>query len=527
MRNLHNIIQFFSLTIICGSFVALHCGKSISSGVTQRIDRPPHINPDYSDIVVPPNIAPMNFRILEDGEAYKVTIQSGDQPPLLIRSSKPNIIVPTKPWRKLLEESRGETFHIEVEVLTADNTWHQFAPITNRVAREPIDGYLVYRRMKPIHNFWGSMGIYQRTLADFTEKPLLLNRTIGNGCINCHVFYQKRPERMVLHTRGKIGSGMLVADGDRVIKVDTRTPFNKGPVVFRSWHPNGKILATSVNQLIQFFHATGESREVCDLSSDLLLYHFDTNVISTYPAIASRERMETFPCWSADGKSLYFCSSPKIESYVTPEDKDFGTIYKRVMYDLYEIDYDPATDSWGKVTTILSAAETGRSVLMPSISPDGRFLLFCMADYGCFPVLLKSSDIYIMDLTTGDYYKPDINSDQSESNYSWASNSRWFAFGSKRLDGLCARPYFCYMDEHGGASKPFILPQKDPEFYDKLLDTYNVPEFVTGPVKASWQSLSHAALDNKSMIKATLDKKVNVDGVTGATAPPTWQQPLH
>ena len=200
-------------------------------------------------------------------------------------------------------------------------------------------------------------------------------------------------------------------------------------------------------------------------------------------------------------------------------------IYDKIKYDLNKVGYDPVNNSWGKVTTVLSAAETGKSIVMSCISPDGRFLLFCMTDYGSFPVFVKSSDIYIMDLKTGEYYKPDINSDQSESNFNWSSNSRWFAFGSKRLDGIFTRFYLCFIDEKGMVSKPFILPQEDPEFYNKMLDTFNLPEFITAPVKTSWQSLSRAALDNTSMIKAVLDEKVKLDGVSGATMRSMWQQP--
>jgi hypothetical protein len=79
-----------------------------------------------------------------------------------------------------------------------------------------------------------------------------------------------------------------------------------------------------------------------------------------------------------------------------------------------------------------------------------------------------------------------VNSPRSESWHSWSSNSRWIAFASKRRDGLFARVYFSFVDESGQAHKPFLLPQKDPTFYDRLLKTYNVPELV--PVAAPVQS---------------------------------------
>ena len=151
------------------------------------------------------------------------------------------------------------------------------------------------------------------------------------------------------------------------------------------------------------------------------------------------------------------------------------------------------TDQWGQAETVLSAEETGQSILLPRISPDGRFLVFCMCRYGCFPVYQPSSDLYLMDLATRHYRTLPINSEFSESWHSWSSNSRWIAFSSKRLGGLFTRTYFSYVDGAGVAHKPFVLPQRDPAHYDSLLETYSVPELVNGPITVSKSLLARAA----------------------------------
>ena len=57
-------------------------------------------------------------------------------------------------------------------------------------------------------------------------------------------------------------------------------------------------------------------------------------------------------------------------------------------------------------------------------------------------------------------------------------------FSSRRDDGLYTRLFFTHIDEDGQESKPFMLPQKHPlHYYSYLNRSYNVPEFVTGPVK--------------------------------------------
>jgi hypothetical protein len=512
------------MILLLGLLAIFDCADSQPDRIIP-ISRQPRITPDYTGLMIPSNIAPMHFRIQEEGRAFRVTLQSSNQEPVVLHSSDPEIRIFRKTWRKLLRNSEGDSLRIQIDVLTADRRWARFQPVVNSISESPIDGFLVYRRLKPYHTLWGAMGIYQRNLESFSESPLILNRTMDDACINCHSFYQKRPDRMILHTRGRIGSGMLVADGGDVIKVDTRTAFNRGHATFRSWHPNGELLAVSINQFIQLFHSTGESREVCDLGSDLMVYHFKSQTLSTYPTIARPDRMETYPSWAPDGKTLYFSCAPKIESYLAAGDRGIDDIYRKIRYDLQAISYDPDSGTWGELTTLLPAAETGKSILQPNVSPDGRFLLFVMADYGGFPIFNKSSDIYLMDLQTGGYHKPDINSDETESSACWSSNGRWFVFVSKRMDGLYAFPYLCHVDENGRVSKPFLLPQEDPDYYDSVRETFNVPEFVTGPVQTLWQALSRAALDNGSMIRANLDEKVQVDQVTSASVQPMWQQP--
>ncbi|GAI91419.1 unnamed protein product, partial [marine sediment metagenome] len=170
--------------------------------------------------------------------------------------------------------------------------------------------------------------------------------------------------------------------------------------------------------------------------------------------------------------------------------------YDKVKYDLMRINYDIINDQWGELETVVSSEDTGLSVTLPRISPDGRWLLLCMADYGCFNVYSKSSDLYIIDLEdanqSGEFIpeRLEVNSEQSESWHSWSINSRWIVFSSKRDYGIFTKLYISYVDESGNACKPFILPQKDPTFYDSCLLTYNTPELIDEPVPVRGENLA-------------------------------------
>ena len=123
------------------------------------------------------------------------------------------------------------------------------------------------------------------------------------------------------------------------------------------------------------------------------------------------------------------------------------------------------------------------SVCHPRISPDGRYLLYTVADYGTFPIWHPEADLQLMDLQTGAIDTLAIvNSEKSDTYHSWSSNSRWFVFASKRDDGLYGKPYFCYIDKDGKAHKPFCLPQEHPTFYDNNLKSFNAPELGKGKV---------------------------------------------
>jgi len=306
--------------------------------------------------------------------------------------------------------------------------------------------------------------------------------------------------------RGAPSTSMLLIMDGKVQKIDTKTEFN-GPTAYPAWHPSGKLIAFSVSKLQLFFHQTGECRDVLDRYSDIVLYDIPTNTITTTPEISNPERMEIWPAWSPDGKFLYFCSAPKMETFENLT-KPGGLAYDKIKYDLMRIAYDPVSHVWGKLETVISSTEIGLSITEPRVSPDGRFVLFTAAQYSQFPIYLPSADLYLLDITSGKWKKLEINSDRADSFHSWSSNSRWIVFSSKRYDNLFTMPYFSYIDSLGNVSKPFVLPQEDPLFYETCLELYNVPEFTKEPIHISPQILAKAAFSEKDALTAKLDPNV-------------------
>jgi hypothetical protein len=231
------------------------------------------------------------------------------------------------------------------------------------------------------------------------------------------------------------------------------------------------------------------------MDSMLAIYRREGHRITVEPKLARKEVLETWPVWSGDGKHLYFCCAPKpwpAGAAIPPPG------YDRIRYDLVRIAYDIETDTWGQIETVLAAERIGKSIGMPRVSPDGRWLSVCLFDHGYFPTWKQESDLYLVDLQAprqeGQFvhWPLDINSDQSESWVTWSSNSRWIVFSSKRLHGVLTRLFISYVDAEGQAHKPLLLPQKDPDFYDSCLWVFNTPELVVDSPPAAGEVLAGA-----------------------------------
>jgi len=516
--------------IVCAlmSVLLLYACRERKVTITQysSIDRPAKIQPDYAGSIIPPNIAPLNFVIMQKGAGYFVRIYSEKGNPIEIFSKKPTIVIPKRPWHELLDLNRGRQLNLDVYVESwagassskGENVrWSRFQTLTAEIAHEEIDTFLVYRKIRPGHGTWRDMGIYQRNLSSFDESTILNNGYFKHGCVNCHAFCGNRAEKMLLGIRSPVyGSSALLVEGDKVRKIGTKFGYT-------SWHPSGRIAAFSINKVRQLFHsAASEVRDVMDFDSVMAYYLVDSKTVKTTPNIARKDRLETYPTWSADGRYLYFCSAPMTwsDQSVVPES------YDQIKYDLVRASYDIDSDQWGSLESVLLAEETGLSILLPRISPDGRWLLFCMCNYGCFPVFQHSSDLYMMDLEaaqqTGQYKysRLDINSSESESWHSFSSNSRWIVFSSKRGSGVFTRIYIAYVDESGKVHKPIRLPQKDPTYYDSCLWTYSVPELITGLVRATKEKLGRVV---RSSEKISVKMPITM-ATPKAGEPPEYQE---
>jgi dipeptidyl aminopeptidase/acylaminoacyl peptidase len=461
------------LFTLCLSVLVQTSCRQVDFDKASPAGREPSIEPDYLSVTIPPNIAPMNFVIMEKGTKFMIKATSPNGTTLTLKSSDGSVCFPPGDWKRLLAGSEGRKIEIEISASEKGKPAIRYEPVRMNVSKDPMDPYLCYRLLYPGYRSWVDMKIVQRSLEDFTEQSLFENQLLENNCVNCHTFKQGSPDKFLLHVRGSKG-GTYIYDGRKLTRTALKTPEMPANAVYPSWHPSGRYVAFSSNKTIQSFHMRPEENiDVYDLYSSLVIYDAERNEMFACPEKDTIKYMETFPAWSADGKYLYYCRTLQVKE---------GFDLKKVKYDLVRKPFDQESGLFGNAEVVFKASAENKSVSLPVISPDGKYLVFTLHNYGTFSIWHKEADLYIIDLQNGRIGRMSLNSDETESWHCWSSNGKWLVFSSKRGDGLTARPYFSYFESPDSCGKPFVLPQKDPTLYRRLEKTFNRPEFITGKI---------------------------------------------
>ena len=454
-----------------------------------EIEEEASIYPDYSGVVLPPNISPLDFRIQNEGKKFVTTItgENGGQ----IVSKGREVKLPLKKWKALLKANAGAGLTCTINV-KKDGKWFTLKSFRSDVAMEPIDEFLTYRLLAPSYEFYTAFSIRQRNLSTGKDWEVYNNRMHYNPkeqqCMNCHQFQNYRTDNWQMHIRQVMG-GTLIITGDDFKKVNLKTESTISAGVYPAWHPEERLIVYSVNRTRQFFHEKNiQKLEVQDPVSDLILYDIDSNEVSMVSA--DTLAFETFPTWSPDGKTLYYSSARQPEIALLPSDS-IAVCFDRIHYDLMSRSFDLQTKSFGPEKLVFDAKSSEMSAMEPRVSPDGRYLLFSYGRYGTFHIWHRDSDLWVKDLQTGESKALEpANSPDADSFHNWSSNGRWIVYTSRRDDGLFTRVYFSYFDKDGNAHKPVMLPMRDLSGRSDEVYSYNVPEFTVEPIRQSVRDLS-------------------------------------
>lgn len=443
--------------------VMVACGEAPTS-YRQCPELPP-MHPNYADITIPYNIAPLNFEI--DSVEHIELLIKGERD-WMFESRGSTMRFNERKWREMLDAERGNELLIHLTTLR-DNEHCGWRSFTWTVSEDKIDNYLSYRLIEPAYEVWNELQIVERNVENFDERLLGDNISTDRSCMNCHTSNRAERPANFMHVRGKRGGTIYSYDG-KVRKINTSTPHTSGSAVYGEIERGGRYGIFTTADIVPILHLDASERmEVYDRSSDLIVIDFEQGTVSDNKAISGEEYQETFPAFAADGRTVYFCRA------VSRPQPDSTT---QMMYSLCAIDFDPQTGRLGdEVRTVIDAESVGRSFSFPKCSPDGRWLMVTVSDYGTFPIWHSETDLWLVDLQSGAVDTlAAVNGRYSDSYHSWSSTSRWVVFASKRDDRVYGRPYIAHVDSLGRVSVPFVLPQRDPAWYRTTLKSMNIPE---------------------------------------------------
>ena len=476
------------------------CGKQIPQNFKES-DKLPNIYPDYTNVTVPINIAPLAFQI--DGKADDVVARlTAGTTEIICGGSQ--IQPDADDWKQLTEAAKGNAIKVEVYVEQNDG-WTRYKPFNIFVSPDSIDAYISYRLIPPSYVTYEELTINQRCLENYDESIIYDNMLCSEGakgqCINCHNYQQYNPDRMQFHARQNMGGTVIAYDGN-IKKINMRNDSILSAGVYPTWHPWLPLIVYSTNMTGQIFHSTNPNKiEVFDSESDLIAYDVEKNEVTNIENDPAE--MECFPFWAPDGKTLYYCSAHfEYSDTVTDKGKEFITRTQEAKYNLYKKRFNPETMQFGLRELVFAADSLDKSATLPRISPDGRYLMFTVAKYGVFHIWHHDADLWMLDLQTGEVRNmEEINSADTESYHSWSSNGRWVVFSSRRYDSNYTRPFIAHIDKNGHGSKPFELPCANPDYHRQLLRSYNVPEFMKGPVTIKPQRFADALKQDAEPVK--------------------------
>lgn len=477
---------------LAGAFFCLlltACGQQLPTNFKQS-DALPKIYPDYVEVTVPVNIAPLTFEMDDQSEEMAVRYSFGNEEIICGGTkSQPDI----DDWKQLTAAAQGKAIQVETYA-SKDGQWTRFKPFNIYVSPDSIDAYISYRLIHPSYNLYEELTISQRCLENYDESVIydnmLCTNNTGGQCINCHNYQQYNPDRMQFHARQNMGGTVVAFDG-KIRKINMANDSILSAGVYPAWHPELPLIVYSTNKTRQIFHVTDRNKiEVYDTESDLIAYDVEKNEVTNIENDSTE--FEVFPFWTPDGKTLYYCSAHF--AYADTVDNKILEAAKNaysIKYNIYRKSFDPATMEFGPRELVFAADSLGMSATLPRISPNGRYLMFTLGKYGVFHIWHNDADLWMIDLQTGEIRQAtELNSPKTESYHSWSSNGKWVVFSSRRDDGVYTRPFIAHIDENGKGTKPFELPCADPDYHRQFMKSYNIPEFMRGPVTIKPQSFA-------------------------------------
>lgn len=468
--------------------------------VNRLADHRPPIFPDYTEVTIPPNIAPLRFLLADTCHVDEAaaTFECGSERVTVRASDGRRIAIPTGDWKHLMKDAAGKVINVKV-MARIGGEWVGYVPFNLYVATDSIDPYIVYGRMDPTRNPAGHTGLYSRCMENFSERAVLTSDMTRGDPIGPAVFNRGDPQRMAL-SLAHIFRCTLLTDSGEIEKLHTASIPGLPTPTHIAWHPTGRYLAFSVPR--------NARQDIRETASNIVIYDIVKHELSTCPQLYSDSTSATYPAFSPDGETLYYCTTALMANTRADSAKYHlcalafnihgGRRFGRKPDTLYHSRPAPAPrqrEKSNKTPPRRPEARIDGSAARPCPSPDGRYLLFTVADVGADPADRPASDVALFDVRHRNLLPVDTLSADgaSEVAQSWSSNGRWIVYTARSVDGLYDYPFIAYLPPDGRPAKPFLLPLKEADGYRRTMQSFVHLTFLTAPVPYRNYTLSRKA----------------------------------
>lgn len=530
----------WGIALLTGALLLGLAAKRAQKKPIYMAEQPLAIIPAYADsIVLPPNIAPLGFTPADPGYTiasvrfsafvYAEADTTATEVGAVVFDPWPEKFEAghLRQWHELLASAENGFIRVDITAYPdgRPDSLQAFPPLHWFIADEPIDPYLVYRTSIFEDASYHHLVIEQKNLENFETKPLLDNFMMNNNCMNCHACEGNNINNFIVHLRTTLPGTLLAKDGE-LTKLRIPDEYPGLRLVYPSWRKGGDFIAFSTNQVYSqhFSMPRRKGLVTVDTLGDIVLLDTKTLELFSCPELTDGEYDDVFPCFSADGRSLFFCRAPargteaearalarerqqarhsaadslffrsdgQLADWMDIADKRIENA-NALRADLMQIDFDPETRQFSNLRTVVRFSDLNLSATMPFASPDGEYLVVSALPTTTFSVQVMG-DLYKVYLNEGYRIEPlhSLNTDGSETFHTFSSNGRWMVFASNRETLSIPELYISYI-KAGSFAKPFILPQAETDFYARNLRAFLFPFLSTEPAAFDAQKTAGAA----------------------------------
>ena len=136
----------------------------------------PPMYPDYPNVTLPVNVAPLNFLLRTSTERVEVRLRGKSGESTFIGSNG-KIQFPEKEWHALLQRECGGKIEVSVRAQQEDE-WLRYKAFTWQIVPEQLDAYIVYRQISPEGENW-HVELCEREVCNFHERKIMQEETDG------------------------------------------------------------------------------------------------------------------------------------------------------------------------------------------------------------------------------------------------------------------------------------------------------------------------------------------------------------